>query len=184
MIKNFFASIKESIRKFFVGLKRNPSIIPLIVMLVAFGIYSFNLTNVSDTTAQLQAKNMGLCQFCIMLFSILSMVCLLNAFPRRKKPNYPIIGVAFVLFAIEIVCSFFYRSGVMSRVKDPVFNINLADYPFITEAYNAIGLYMILVIVTAVLVVTLPVYSKLLKMINTSVAVEDNGSMDEIEINE
>ncbi len=178
------SQLKESIRKFLVTVKRNPQAIPLIMMLIAFGIYSFNLTNVSDTTAQLQAKNMGLCQFCIMLFSLLSMVCLLNAFPRRKKPNYPIIGVAFVLFAIQIACAFFYRSGVMSRVRDPQFNIKLSDYPFISKAYNAIGTYMILVVVTAVLVATLPIYSKLLKKIKTSVAVEDNGSMGEIEISE
>ncbi len=178
------ASLKESFRKFLVALKRNPQSIPLVMMLIAFGIYSFNLTNVSDTTAQLQAPNMGLCQFCIMLFSLLSMVCLLNAFPRRKKPNYPIIGVMFALFAILIVCSVFYRSGVLSRVNDPVFNIKLSEYPFITKAFNAIGIYMILVIVTAVLVVTLPIYSKLIKKIKTSVAVEDNGSMGEIEITE
>ena len=174
--------LKESLRKSIVSLKRNPQMIPLIMMLVAFGIYSFNLTNVSDTTAQLQAPNMGLCQFCIMLFSLLTMVCLLNAFPRRKKPNLPIIGVMFVLFAIVIACAFFYRSGVISRVYDPQFNIKLSDYPFITKAYNAIGTYMILVIITAVLVVTLPFYSKLIKKIKTSVDVEDNGSMDEIEL--
>ena len=42
----------------------------------------------------------------------------------------------------------------------------------------------ILIIVTAVLVVTLPVYSKWIRKINTSVEIEDNGSMDVIEINE
>ena len=43
---------------------------------------------------------------------------------------------------------------------------------------------MILVGVSAVLVILLPFYSKLLRKINTSVAVEDNGAMGNIEIND
>ena len=38
--------------------------------------------------------------------------------------------------------------------------------------------------ITAALVALLPVYSKLLKKINTNVAVEDNGEMAQIEIDD
>ena len=47
-----------------------------------------------------------------------------------------------------------------------------------------LSLHMILMFVTAALVALLPVYRKLLKKINTSVAVEYSDDMAEIEINE
>ena len=60
------------IRKGIVSLKRSPSTIPLVMMLVTFMFYSLNLTDVSNTTAKIQGKGLGLCQFSIMLFSLLS----------------------------------------------------------------------------------------------------------------
>ena len=174
------AAIKESLRKFLVSLKRNPSVIPLVMALACFILYSFNLTNMSDTTAKIQGSGMGLCQFCIMLFSLLSMVCMLNAFPRRKKPNIPMIVVMFVMFAIIIFCDIHYSGKVweaVSRAENP---IKIEDY--IAGAYNMLNTHYIMVIVTAALVALLPLYSKLLRKINTSVAVEDNGSMAQIEI--
>jgi hypothetical protein len=41
---------------------------------------------------------------------------------------------------------------------------------------------MVLIIVSAALVLLMPVYSKLLRMINTSVVIEDNGDMAQIDI--
>jgi len=177
--------MKEFFRKKIVSLKRNPSIIPLLVLLVSFILYSFNLTDVSDTTAKIQGAGMGLAQFCIMLFSLLSMLCMLNAFPRRKKPNIPMIVIMFVMFAIIIFCDIHYRSGIMAaitRAESPIKLEKATEY--IAKAYNMLQTHMILVGVSAVLVILLPFYSKLLRKINTSVTVEDNGSMGNIEIND
>ena len=58
------------------------------------------------------------------------------------------------------------------------------DTQYIQQAYDMLGLHMILIGVTAVLVVLLPVYRKLLRKINTSIAVEYGDDMAEIEINE
>jgi len=177
--------MKEFFRKKIVSLKRNPSIIPLLVLLVSFILYSFNLTVVSNTTAKIQGAGMGLAQFCIMLFSLLSMLCMLNAFPRRKKPNIPMIVIMFVMFAIIIFCDIHYRSGIMAaitRAESPIKLEKATEY--IAKAYNMLQTHMILVGVSAVLVILLPFYSKLLRKINTSVTVEDNGSMGNIEIND
>ena len=177
--------MKEFFRKKIVSLKRNPSIIPLLVLLVSFILYSFNLTDVSDTTAKIQGAGMGLARFCIMLFSLLSMLCMLNAFPRRKKPNIPMIVIMFVMFAIIIFCDIHYRSGIMAaitRAESPIKLEKATEY--IAKAYNMLQTHMILVGVSAVLVILLPFYSKLLRKINTSVTVEDNGSMGNIEIND
>jgi hypothetical protein len=176
---------KEAARKFIVSLKRNPSIIPLVMLFVTFLLYSLNLTSVANTTAKIQGKGMGLCEFVIMLLSLLSMVCMLNAFPRRKKPNIAMIILMFVMFGAIIYCNIHYSNAVMAALYRPESPIKLDESTkYIADAYNMLGTHMILVIITAALVALLPVYSKLLKKINTSIAVDDNGQMAAIEINE
>lgn len=173
---------KESFRKFLVSLKRNPQYIPLAMAFVTFLVYTLNLTDVSDTTAKILSRGMGLAQFCIMLFSLLSMVCMLNAFPRRKKANVPMLVLMFAMFGIIIFCDIYYQNAVfaaLTRAENPV-----AQTEYIQGAYDMLSTHMILMIVTAVLVVLLPVYKKLLRKINTSVAVEYSEEMSEIEINE
>ena len=171
------------IRKMVVSLKRNPSTIPLLMMLVTFIFYSLNLTDVSDTTAKIYGKGMGLCQFCIMLFSLLSLVCMLNAFPRRKKANVPMIVLMFAMFGIIIFCDMHYSSMIIAAITRPENPIAITeDTKYIAKAYNMLSTHMVLTIVSAALIVLLPVYSKLLRKINTSVVIEDNGEMAQIDI--
>lgn len=186
-IKEFFrkfgARIKESFRKFLVGLKRNPQNIPLLMMLLSFLVYSLNLTDMSDTTAKIQGTGMGLSQFCIMLFSLLTLVCMMNAFPRRKKANIPMVVLMFIMFAIILFCDNHYMNAIyaaLTRAESPIVLNDTTIY--IANAYNMLNTHIVMMVVTAVLVVLLPVYSKLLKKINTSITVEDNGSMGQIEI--
>lgn len=185
MAKKNNGGIKETIRKAIVSLKRNPSIIPLVMLFFAFLYYSLNLTNMSDTTAKIQGMGMGLSQFCIMLFSLLSLVCMLNSFPRRKKPNFLMIAVMFVMFAIIIYCDIHYNNAIMAALSRPENPIVLSkETAYIADAYNMLSGHVIMIGVTAALVVLLPVYSKLLRKINTSVEVEGNDSMAEIELND
>ncbi len=181
----FSAKAGEFIRKRIVSLKRNPSIIPMAMLLIAFLVFSLNLTDLSDTTAKIQGKGMGLAQFSIMLFSLLSIVCLMNSFPRRKKANIPMVVLTFVMFAIILYSDYHYTSAIyaaVSRAENPiVIDTNTA---YIASAYNLLNTHEILIVITAVLVALLPVYSKLLRKIKTSVEVEDNGQMDAIEISE
>lgn len=179
------AATKESIRKLLVTIKRNPQYIPLVMMLITFLVYSLNLTAVSNTTAKIQGKGMGLSQFAIMLFSLLCMVCMLNAFPRRKKANVPMVVLTFVLIAVITFCDYHYQNlifAAVSRTENPIKIVENTMY--IQDAYDMLGLHMILMIVTAALVALLPVYRKLLKKINTSIALEYSEDMAEIEINE
>ena len=181
--KAIWAWAREFLRKTIVSLKRNPSMIPLVMMFITFLYYSLNLTDVSDTTAKIYGKGMGLCQFCIMLFSLLSLVCMLNAFPRRKKANIPMIVLMFVMFGIIIFCDIHYSSLVIAavtRVDNPI--AITQDTIYIANANNMLNVHMVLTIVCAALVVLLPLYSKLLRKINTSVAIEDNGDMAQIDI--
>ena len=176
---------KESLRKLVVSLKRNPSVIPLVMLFIAFLYYSLNLTNMSDTTAKIQGMGMGLSQFCIMLFSLLSLVCMLNAFPRRKKPNIPMIVIMFVMFAVIIYCDIHYTNAVMAALSRPENPIVLSkETQYIADAFNMLNTHMVMMGISAALVVLLPVYSKLLRKINTSVEVEGNDSMAAIELND
>lgn len=183
--RGLWTAFKEFIRKQIVNLKRRPQNIPMLMLVVCFLVYSFNLTNMSDTTAKIQGMGMGLCQFCIMLFSLLSMVCMLNAFPTRKKPVIPMVVLMFAMFGIIIYCDIHYCNAIMAaltRAESPIkLDVNTA---YIADAYNMLQTFMILVGITAALVVTLPFYSKLIRKINTSVDVEDNGDMAQIEISE
>ena len=183
--KKTSGGFKDFVRKQLVTLKKNPQFIPLVMLLASFILYSFNLTNMSNTTAKIQGAGMGLCQFCMMLFCLLSMVCMLNSFPKRKKPNYPMIVLMFLMFALIIYCDIHYSNAIMAaltRAESPI--VLDANTIYIANAYNMLNTFIIMIGITAALVVTLPFYSKLLKKINTSVDVEDNGNMAQIEINE
>ncbi len=177
--------IKEAFRKFLVNLKRNPNMIPLTMLLIAFLYYSLNLTNMSDTTAKIQATGMGLAQFTIMLFSLLGLMCQLNAYPPRKKANVPMLALVFVMLAIILYADWHYSSciiGALNRAESPIVLNESTIY--IANAYNMLSTHMILLIIGGVLSAALPVYSKWLKKINTSVEVEDNGDMAAIELND
>ena len=184
-MKKIIAALKEMVRKGIVSLKRKPQNIPLVMLLICFLFYSLNLTNMSNTTAKIQGAGMGLCQFCIMLFSLLSMVCMMNAFPVRKKPVVPMVVLMFAMFGVMIFCDIHYCNAIMAalnRAESPIkLDINTI---YIANAYNMLQTFNVLLGVTAGLVVTLPFYSKLIRKINTSVDVEDNGDMAQIEISE
>lgn len=179
------SGIGEFFRKKVVGLKRNPKIIPLIMLFFAFLYYSLNLTSVSDTTALVQGKGMGLCEFAIMLFSMLSLLCLMNAYQRRKKTNYPMLVLLYLMIAIIIFCDVHYLNGINTALTREVGAIVISDKTdFITSAQNMFRVHLVLMGVSVLLVAFLPLYSKLIRKINTAVDIEDNGDMDAIEINE
>ena len=187
--KNIFSkikgSLKESVRKFLVMLKRNPQYIPLVMLLAAFIVLSFNLTNISNTTATMNKSGMGLCAFISMLFSILSMVCMLNAFPKRSKPNWPIIIVMLVLFAVMIAVDVIYCIKIYNGVyvDADAIKITSKNY-FIVDAQTAVIVHIIFLALTTVCVLLEPWFAKLLKKINTSVEVDDNGEIGVIDISE
>lgn len=177
--------MKEYFRKKIVALKRNTKIIPLIVMAIGFLYYSLNLTNMSNTTAKIQGMGMGLSQFCIMLFSLLSFVCMLNAFPHRKPVKVPMLVLLFVMFGIIIYADLHYLGCIDRSVNSATNSITInAGTMYILRAQTMLRNHMIIEVVCAALVALMPVYTKLIRRINTSVAIEDNGSMAGLELHE
>lgn len=186
--KNIFsrlgAWLKERVRKFFVALKKNPQAVPLVALCVTFLEYSLNLTNISNTTAKIQGPNMGLSAFVTMLFMILSFVCMLNAFPKRKKPSIPMIAIMMVLYAVIIVTDIHYLNCIIVSLEKSGSSFNAAVIAYILSAYDTVFLHIILIGVTLVLVLLEPVIAKLVRKINTSIEVEDSGDIEVIEISD
>jgi hypothetical protein len=187
--KNIFtkiwASVKEAARKFMVTLKRNPQFIPFAMLLVSFAILSFNLTKISNTTATMNKMGMGICAFISMLLSILSMVCMLNAFPKRQKPKTAVVVLMLVIFAIIIAADIYYCITVINGVTTDADAIKItAKNYFIVEAQNAMIIHIVMMSLTAISVLLEPVFAKLLKKVNTSINVEDNGEIATIDISE
>ena len=177
------AGMKEFFRKRMVSLKRKPQTIALVVLAAAFVYYSLNLTKISDTTAKIQGQGMGLAGFVTMLFSILSLVCFLNAFPRRKKVNIPMLVLMFVMTGIIIYCDIFYDGRIttaITRANNPI--DPTGSNSFITAAASMLKVHRIILIAGVALTALLPVYKPLLKKINTSIELEANEQMSEIDI--
>lgn len=185
MAKQKQGGMKEFFRKKIVSLKRKPQTIPMLVLVVGFLYYSLNLTHVSDTTAKLQLSGMGLSGFCTMLFSMLSLVCFLNAYPHRKKTNVPMLVLMFAMLGLLIYCDSYYMDCIIraqTRANNPI--VVDANTIYITKAYSMLGVHRIIVCIGAVLTLLVPVLRKLLRRIDTSLPVEDAGDMDAILLSE
>lgn len=175
--------IREWIRKFFVSLKRSPQNIPLVSLMAAFLVYSLNLTSVANTTARINSANMGQCEFAAMLFSILAFVCFLRAFPKRQGPDVLMLGLLFVMMAIMIVADAVYYTRIIQAVTRAAEPIKITvDTRYIAIAQNVVVTHIILIAVTAVLILTIPLYAGLLQSINTSIDVEGYGELEAIDI--
>lgn len=174
---------KEFVRKFFVSLKRSPQNIALVSLAAAFLVYSLNLTSIANTTALINLPNMGQCEFAAMLFSILAFVCFLRAFPRREKPKMVMIGLMLVMMVGLIFVDFVYYQRIIEAVTRESNRIEITSKTaYIAIAQNVVVVHIALLAATILLLVALPVYSKLLKKINTSIDVEDNGELEVIDI--
>ena len=172
--------IFEFCRKRLVAIKRKPHMIPLIVLGIAYVYYSLNLSNIARTTSYINGKNMGLSEFVAMLLGVLLLVCFMNAFPHRKKTNIPMLVLMFALVAIVFYCDGYYHGRITYALTREENRIIATDS--INAALKALDVHRILLGIGVLLTALLPVYTPLLKKMNTSVRIEDNGAMDAIDI--
>lgn len=176
--------MKEFFRKFLVGLKRKPQNIALAALVISFVYYSLNLTLISNTTSRIQGPGMGIYGFVTMLFSMLSFMCFINAFPHRKKVNKPMLILLIVMTAAVIFSDIMYRNIIVAATTGEGAVVVTEATIYIAKAYTMLGVHIVLLIVFLVLLALIPVYSKLIKKIKTSVEVESYGKMNTIEISE
>lgn len=193
----FGAKIKERARRSLVSLKRKPHTIPLCIMLIAFLWYSLQLTTVSNTTASINGAGMGLCGFITMLFSILGLVCFGYAFPHRKPVNKWMLILTLVMFGAVIYADIAYLSTVRTWVykelafgtADTIINdLSIIEARQISRLQTKSQIsallngHIIILIVGLAFTALLPVYSRLLRKINTNIRIDENENMGEIEL--
>lgn len=174
---------KEWLRKKVVAIKRSPQRIALFAYILTFLYYSLNLTSISNTTAKIQGSGMGLCGFITMLFSILSIVCFFNAFPHRKKVNKAMLVLLFVMSGVVIFADYKYRSLIYSAVfreNNPIVVDQTTIY--ISRAATVLSNHIVFLIISVLLVALLPLYSKALRKIDTSIEVDGYDDMEAIDI--
>lgn len=170
-LQNRRKGFKESWRKTLVSLKKRPHNIPLVMMVITFLVFSLNLTKVSNTTAVVNKQPMGLCAFIVMLFSILAFVSFLNAYPKRQKPRIAMVVILYVLLVACIVSDFIYLTKINEGLA--TIQINNARL-FIPQCKTVLTIHIIMLIICLILIITIPVYGKLLNKIDTSVKLEGN----------
>lgn len=173
--QKFLAGIKEWFRKQIVGLKRKPQNVAMFFLLATSVYFMFILFNVSQainaSNADPNTPATGICMFVTTLLSLLVLVSFLNAFPKRKKPNLAFIILVFAMIAGMIATDLVYyvqMNNCMSGVANPA---ESAMYAAVSYAQPYIMAHIVLLIVSAVVFALLPVYSRLIRMIDTSVKV-------------
>lgn len=185
VLKGLGAWLKERVRKFFVALKKNPQAVPIVALTVAFVQFSLNLSNISNTTAKIQGQNMGLSQFVSMLFMLLSFVCMLNAFPKRKKPNIAMNVILRVLYGAVIFADAHYLGCInkaLTRLTSPI--VITAETAYIEIARQALEAHIVLIAITIFCVIFEPIFAALIKKIKTSIEIEEGEKIEAIDISE
>ena len=180
----FGSRLKEFIRKILVFLKKKPDIFPILALVASFLIYSLNLTVVSNTTAKIYGEHMGLCSFVVMLFMILSFVCMLGAYPKRQKPKWVMIVLMTVMYIIVILADLLYYYRIYSAVNRAENPIKITtSTAYIASAQSLMIVHIISVVVIIALIYLEPLIARLLKKINTSIEVEGT-SVESIELSD
>lgn len=175
--------IKEVFRKYLVALKRSPQAIPMLTLIIAFFIYSLNLSSIANTTARINGANMGQCEFVAMLFSILAFVVFLRSFPKRKKANKLMLGILGCMLVLVAFVDVVYITRIVTATTRAENTIVIDDNSrYIETAQNVVTLHVVFIAATALLLVLLPLYSRAIKKIKTSIDVEGNENIAAIDI--
>ena len=95
------------------------------------------------------------------------------------------LGLLFGMLALLIFVDFVYITRIvnaLTRAENPI--VVDAQSTFINTAQTVVTLHIVFVCITVVLLALLPVYSKLIRKINTSIEVEGNENMDVIDVSD
>lgn len=175
--------MKEKWRKFLVALKRKPHMIALVVLVIAFLIYSLKLTVISNTTARIQGSGMGLSGFVTMLFSMLGLVSFGRSFPHRKPVNKLMLLLTFALFAAVIYADIRYIGAVNNALTRPVDPIEVtATTSYITESVSMLRVHIGVLCGGLLLTALLPVYQPMIRKINTNIEIAENKDMGSLDL--
>ena len=180
--KKFAAGLKEWCRKKVVSLKRNPQRIAQVWQVIVTFVWLITLFTYSSAIYDMNVEWTGLVVFVNTLFSILVIVLFLNSFPKRKKPNIVMLVLLFVFLAVIIGCDVLYYVLCTNHIDAG--NVNAAflqSHPKVEKSLSFSIMFIVFEAIAAILVATLPLYTRLLRKINTRKDFEENKLSEEID---
>lgn len=180
--EGFKAKAKEWLRKKIVALKRNPQRIPLIWQAIVSFFFLIVLNTFSKSAFNMSVAWTGLLLFVNTLISILILALFLNAFPKRKPANKIFIGLLFVFIAGIITCDILYYVMINEQVPTLAESF-LQQFP-VRQSLTLAIVHIVLEGISALLLATLPLYAKLIRMINTRKEVNSTELKEEIDTSE
>lgn len=174
----FVAGVKERFRKFIVKLKRKTQLIPLVLTLITSFVYLCMIGTFSQLIQINRGiSSAGICMFVTTLASILILPLFLNAFPKNKKPVIAYIVAVFLVYALIIAMDVVF----LVNMNNYITSHNLDTISFYSESSTSLIVHLVLVGICLVVFALLPVYKKLINMINTKKVVSSNDFSDEID---
>ena len=93
------------------------------------------------------------------------------------------VVLMFVMFAVIIFCDVYYSGLIttaLTRAENPI-KLDISTI-YIAQAYNVLQTHIMIEGIGVALVLLMPLYTKLLRKINTSITVEGNGDLGVIDI--
>ena len=174
---NFKAGLKEWFRKQIVNLKRRPSNIAFLFLIVSSLIYILSLGSISQSVySRLGGDWMGISTFVCTLFSVLSLVLYMNSFPKRKKVkvvSLVLCVLSMALMAFMDIMFYIEFTGLIEGATEV--------HAYWDTTINVLIVHLIFLGITALLMATMPLYKMGLMKINTRKVVESteiNGGID------
>ena len=188
-IKRLGANLKERWRKFLVTTKRKPQRLAFFPLIVSTILWMIGVVYCGQATIYDNVPGMGLCIFVNTMFSILTLLLFMNTFPKRAKHmNYIMLALTFVFMAIMLTCDlvWYLKSSPVhfQAYNDAIANGSASAIAAVAPGMTAFPIvlaHVVLVSLSALLLATLPLYSKLILKINTSKVVEENKLSEEID---
>lgn len=194
---SFGAKLKEWARKKTVAIKRKPQNIALLYLAIVT-VYNLLVLTVYSEAIIMYAKDVewvGLMVFVNTLLSILVLVAYLNTFPKLKNKksktvvtmtesgiklniNIPMLVVTLAMIVLMIVCEVVYYNLMNANYIEQYVNkpeqAGSAAALLIASSLRFSIAHVILLGISIVLILTLPLYRKLIMKINTSKALESS----------
>ena len=163
--------MNDFFRKQLVNLKRRPQTISLVLLVVCCMIYTFHLTAHSNASMYVSSRIIALYVFITTLASMLVIFSFANAYARGTKRFRLMMGVVFLLLAIQIALDIVYLNIMFyeTMVRDNPVPITQD----IADSMNWTIIHLSGLGLTVLSIVLLPVYRRLLQKIDTSMEDEE-----------
>lgn len=176
--EKFKAGAKEWLRKQIVNLKRRPSNIAFLFLIVSSLIYVLSLGTISQSVySRLGLDWTGISTFVCTLFSVLSLVMYMNAFPKRKKVKVVSLVLCVLFMALMVFMDIMFYVEFSDAIEGAT-NIESYWQPTLTT----ILVHIIFIAITAILMATMPLYTKALMKINTKKDVDSTEIKGELDL--